>query len=189
MHVTAEPLEPAVTALAAKGELDAQGDERVRARASLLTHEHKWDPTAARRIWSVGLPPGKANVLVDVTKAAMYLHEVKDSIVGAFQQFTVAGVLTGEPLMGVRFNVEDAKIHSDAPHRGGSQIMPCTRAALSAAQLAAGPQLLEPIYDCTVRVAAGAAQGVYQTLRQRRGVIRESEGEPGQVRAVRPLCL
>ena len=60
-HVWERPVAYAVRARV------GQGDEAVKRRATMLVNEYKWDPTAARRVWSLGLPPSKANMLVDTT--------------------------------------------------------------------------------------------------------------------------
>jgi elongation factor 2 len=85
--------------------------------------------------------------------------------------------LTGEPLRGVRFDVRDAKLHQDAPHRGSRQIDPATKQVIAAALLAAKPQLLEPMYLCTVNVPRVHLAGVYSTLRSRRSTIKPGEGK------------
>merc|ERR1719198_388627 len=55
-----------------------------------------------------------------------------------------------QALRGVCFEVVDAKIHRDAPHRGAAQVCPMTRRALSAAFLSAQPVLVEPVYAVQV---------------------------------------
>jgi len=85
-----------------------------------LVDEYGWDLNDAKKIWCFGPETSGPNMLVDSTKAVQYLHEVKDSIMGAFQWVTKEGVLTEENMRGVRFNVMDVTIHSDSSHRGGS---------------------------------------------------------------------
>jgi len=165
-----------------KNELNDEQEMKVRAR--ILADEYKWDIQDARKVWSFGFPPdGKANCVVDMTKGVAYLHEIKDSVVGAFLQASTAGVFCEEAMRGIRFNVVDVTLHADAIHRGAGQIMPPTKRALYACQIKSEPALLEPVYLCDITVPNHAIAGVYSTLNQRRGVIEGKEDRPGT-----PLC-
>ena len=62
------------------------------------------------------------------------------------------GVLCEENVRGVRFNIHDVTLHTDAIHRGGGQIIPTTRRVLYACMLTASPRLLEPIYLVEIQV-------------------------------------
>lgn len=85
------------------------------------------------------------------------------------------GVLCDEPVRGVRWNMMDAKLHSDKAHRGVSQIIPATKRSLWAAQLRARPVLLEPMYLTTIYAPLTASAGIYQTLRARRATLTTNE--------------
>jgi elongation factor 2 len=149
-------------------------------RARILADEYKWDVGDARKIWCFGCPPdGRCNVLVDMTKGVQYLNEVKDSMVGAFQQVSLSGILAEEALRGIRFNLTDITMHADAIHRGAGQIMPPMKRAMYACQIKSGPSLLEPMYVCDITVPNQAVAGVYSTLNMRRGVIEGKEDRPG----------
>jgi elongation factor 2 len=89
---------------------------------------------------------------VDVTKGVQYLNDVKDSIVAGFQWASKEGAMCGEMLRGVRFNVHDATLHSDAVHRGGGQLIPTARRVLYASVLTAEPRMLEPVYLVEIQV-------------------------------------
>jgi len=65
------------------------------------------------------------------------MDAIQDSCKAAFEWATTEGVLCGESLRGVRFNIEDVKIISDPAHRGGSQIIPTARRAYYASHLTA----------------------------------------------------
>jgi elongation factor 2 len=117
IYLNAEPLGDKVTEAISKGEVTPEQELKIRAR--ILADEHGWDVTEARKIWSFGLPPdGQCNLLVDVTKGVQYLHEVKDSMVGAFIQVSCGGIFMEEALRGCRFNLSDMTMHADAIHRG-----------------------------------------------------------------------
>jgi elongation factor 2 len=48
-------------------------------------------------------------------------------MVSSFQMASKQGVLCEENMRGIRINVIDCEMHSDAIHRGGGQIMPTAR--------------------------------------------------------------
>merc|ERR1711973_449405 len=56
------------------------------------------------------------------------------------------GVMCDENMRGVRFNIHDVTLHTDAIHRGGGQIIPTARRVLYACSLTAQPRLMEPVY-------------------------------------------
>lgn len=159
---------------------DINPDEELKIRARKLADNFGWDVSDARKIWTFGCPPdGKANVVVDMTKGVAYLNEIKDSIVGAFLQATVAGVLCDEAMRGIRFNILDVTLHADAIHRGAGQIMPTMKRVMYACQIKSKPSLLEPMYLCDITVPESAMSGVYTTLNARRGIIEAKEDRPG----------
>jgi len=182
IYLQAEPMEEDLTNDIDSGSLEIAGDKKKLARS--LADDYKWDISNARKIWTFGCPPdGIANVLVDATKGVQYLNEIKDSMVGAFIQYTMAGVMCHEALRGVRYNLMDVVLHADAIHRGAGQIMPPMKRAMAAAEINCKPGILEPMYVCDITVPQNAISGVYSTLNQRRGVVEGTEERPGT-----PLC-
>jgi len=182
IYMTAEPLGDKFCGGMDSGDIKESDEIKVRSR--LLADSYGWDVQDARRIWSFGCPPdGRANVLVDTTKAVQYLSEIKDSMVGAFIQATAAGVICEEAMRGIRYNLQDITMHADAIHRGAGQIMPPTKRAMSACQIKSGPALMEPLYVADITVPRHAIAGVYSTLNARRGVVEGNTDRPGT-----PLC-
>ena len=55
-------------------------------------------------------------------------------------------------MRGIRFNIYDVTLHTDAIHRGGGQIIPTCRRALYACQITADARLLEPVYLVEIQV-------------------------------------
>lgn len=157
--------------------VDPNGDARSRGR--YLADEHGWDVGEARKIWCFGPDSLGANVLVDVTKAAQYLHEVKDSCVAAFQWATKVGPVAEENVRGVRFNIHDVDLHADTIHRGGGQIIPTVRRGLYGAILKAKPVFLEPMYLVDIQCPESALGGIYGTLTRRRGHVFSDEQREG----------
>ena len=159
--------------------VDPRTQEDAKARARSLAIEYKWDAEDSRRIMGFGSSPDSlANILVDTSKAVAYLNEVKDSVIAAFEQVTIGGVLMNEPLRAVRFNLEDMSLHSDNAHRGSGQIIPCARNAMYAAQIAAQPRVQEPVYKCEITGPRSLLGGVFDTLRRRRAVTRAVNDSP-----------
>ena len=130
----------------------------------------------------------------DLIFALQYLPEIKDSVVAGFQWATKEGVLCDENVRGVRFNIYDVTLHTDAIHRGGGQIIPTARRCLygcmvcgvslcalyylfilPSSQLTGQPRLVEPIYSCEIQCPEVAVGGIYGVLNRRRGhVVEES---------------
>lgn len=177
LYAVALPLEEEVTKDIESGKISARDDYKIRAR--YLADEHGWDVTDARKIWCFGPDTTGANLLVDVTKGVQYLNEIKDSCVAAFQWATKEGVCAEESMRGVRFNILDVTLHTDAIHRGGGQIIPVCRRVCYAACLLATPGLQEPIYLVEVQCPENAIGGIYSVLNRRRGQVFSEEQRPG----------
>ena len=91
----------------------------------------------------------------------------------AFQWATKEGVLCDENMRGIRFDIHDVTLHTDAIHRGGGQIIPTARRVYYAAELTAEPRMLEPMFLCEISGPSDVMGGVYGVLNQRRGIIEE----------------
>ncbi len=61
-----------------------------------------------------------------------------------------------ENMRGIRFNIFDVTLHTDAIHRGGGQIIPTARRAMYACVITADPRLMEPVYLCEIQVPSGS---------------------------------
>lgn len=141
----------------------------VKQRNKRLVDEFNWDPDETKKIWFFGPDNQGPNILVDATKAAQYLNEIKDSVNNAFQWVTKEAPLTDENMRGVRFNIIDVTLHADAIHRGAGQIVPASRSAMFAAHLSGKPRLQEPIFLVEIQSPEEAVGGIHTTLNQRRG--------------------
>lgn len=60
----------------------------VKERGKFLSEEFGMDSHQTRKIWCFGPSTSGPNMLMDVTKACQYLHEVKDTVVAGFQWAT-----------------------------------------------------------------------------------------------------
>ena len=126
--------------------------QEFKTRARYLVEKYEWDATESRKIWCFGPEGTGPNLLMDCTKGVQYLNEIKDSVVAGFQWATKEGPLCEENVRGVRFNIYDVTLHTDAIHRGGGQIIPTARRCLYACMLTASPGILEPVYLCEIQV-------------------------------------
>jgi len=140
-----------------------------------------WGKTDAMKIWCFGPEGTGPNVVVDCSKGCSYLNEIKDSVVAGWEWASKEGPLCEENMRGVRMNIEDVTLHTDAIHRGGGQIIPTTRRVAYACFITATPRLLEPIYLCEIAVPKEELGGVYSCINQKKGTIIEEapvEGTP-----------
>jgi elongation factor 2 len=173
----AKPLEDGLSEDIENQKVTPRDDPKVRAK--YLADKYSWDATDARKIWCFGPDTSGANILVDVTKGVQYLNEIKDSYVAAFQWATKEGVLCDENMRGVRFDVMDVTLHTDAVHRGGGQIIPTARRCLYACVLTGQPRLQEPVYLVEIQCPENAIGGIYSCLNRRRGHVISEEQRPG----------
>ncbi|XP_055956332.1 eukaryotic translation elongation factor 2 [Patella vulgata] len=153
---------------------DVSPRQEFKARAKYLSEKFDFDVGEARKIWAFGPEGTGPNLLLDCTKAVQYLNEIKDSVVAGFQWATKEGVLCEENMRGVRFNIHDVTLHSDAIHRGGGQIIPTARRVFYASILTGSPRLVEPVYLVEIMVPESAQGGIYSTLNRRRGIVFEN---------------
>ncbi|KAL6064483.1 translation elongation factor 2 [Balamuthia mandrillaris] len=177
LYLVAEPFADGLSEAIEEGEVGHKDDPKSRAR--ILSEKYGWDVGDARKIWCFGPETTGPNILVDCTKGVQYLNEIKDSFAAAFQWATKEGVLCEENMRGIRFNILDVTLHSDAIHRGGGQIIPTARRVLYACQLTAQPRLLEPVYLVEIQCPETAMGGIYSCLNRRRGHVISEEQRPG----------
>jgi elongation factor 2 len=177
LYMVAEPFPQGLAEDIDNNVITAKDDPKQRAK--VLSEKYGWDANEARKIWSFGPDGNGPNLLVDMTKAVQYLNEIRDSFNGGFQAATKEGVLCNEQMRGVRFNIMDVMLHSDAVHRGGGQIIPTARRVCFAAFLTAKPRMMEPIYLVEIQCPDSAIGGVYSCLNKRRGHVVSEEQRVG----------
>merc|ERR1712125_289500 len=190
IYLTAEPMSDELCAAMEDGKLGPKAEAKERART--LREKFDWDEGAARKIWCWGPETEGANVVVDTTQAVQYLIEIKEHVNSAFQWTTKEGPLCEENMRGIRFNIMDVTLHTDAIHRGAGQIMPPTRRACFAAELTAKPTLQEPVFLVEITCPQEAMSGVYNCMNLRRGCVFEENQREGtplvQVKAHLPVA-
>ena len=145
--------------------------QETKERSKVLTEKYEWDKTDSQKIWCFGPDTNGPNILVDVAKGVQFLNEIKDSMEAAFQWATKEGVMCDENMRGIRFNIHDVTLHTDAIHRGGGQIIPTARRVMYASELCAGPAFQEPVFLVEIQTPDDCVGPIYQTLTQRRGIV------------------
>jgi len=177
LYLTAEPIKEELTNDIENGIIRATDDLKVTARA--LIDKYDWDQHDARKLWCFGPENNGANLLVDQTKAVQYLNEIRDSMESAFQWASKEGVVAEENMRGIRFNILDVELHTDAVHRGGGQIIPTARRVYYACEYTASPRFQEPVYLVDIATPNDCMSGIYQCFSQRRGLIFAEESVVG----------
>jgi elongation factor 2 len=177
LFVVAEPLKEELVKDIEDGIIRKNDDIKVTART--LIDKYEWDQHDARKLWTFGPENTGPNLLVDQTKAVQFLNEIRDSMENAFQWVTKEGVIAEENMRGVRFNILDVELHTDAVHRGGAQIIPTARRVYYAAEYLAAPRFQEPIYLVDIATPSDVMNGIYQCFSQKRGVVFQEDSVPG----------
>ena len=183
LHVRAMPLADELVADLESGAVSMA--QAVLERTTRLHELHGWDRDTARRIMAIE----NGNVLVDST-TGISLADIRENVILGFREVCNNGVVAGEPLRGLRFDVFDAKIHSDPVHRRADSIVPMTRKVLSGAVLTHAPRLVEPVFRVEVTLP-GDVMGAYcRVIKQRRGEIIDDimEGSLHTISAFLPVA-
>jgi elongation factor 2 len=171
IYATAEPIVPEL-ALRFETEKWEMMDEKKRART--LIDEFKWDDdVSTRRIWAFGPILSPTNIICDATKSVAFMNEIKESVIGAFTQFTSRGILCNEPLRGVKWVIQDCVLHPDSIHRGPGAMIPATQRVLSSSMLSAKPTLMEPIFLVEVQTDEENSNSMHKLFNRRRGKVLE----------------
>jgi elongation factor 2 len=177
LFISAEPLKEELVVEIENGTIKKADDLKVTART--LIDKYDWDQHDARKLWTFGPENSGPNFLVDQTKAVQFLNEIRDSMENAFQWVTREGVVAEENMRGIRFNILDVELHTDAVHRGGAQIIPTARRAYYAAEWTAEPRFQEPVYLVDIATPSDVMNGIYQCFNQKRGVVFSEESVAG----------
>lgn len=147
----------------------------VKERNQILTSKYGWNNDDVKRLWVFGPESIWTNVIVDMTKGAQNLNEIKENIISAFNTYMYKGPLCEEQIRGVRINVHDVVVHTDPSHRGGDQIIPMVKKAIYSSILRANPVLFEPIFMAEIQIPENLVGIIFNCMTQRRGVVINQE--------------
>jgi elongation factor 2 len=163
--LSVEPLPDKIVDMIKEGKIGEYQDKHEMAK---ILREENWPPDEARGVWSVD---EGSNMLIEVTKGAQYLQEVKEMVIAGYQWGLKEGPLAYEQIRGIRVKITDMSLHEDPVHRGPAQIMPMSRRAFFIAFLSANPVLLEPVQRITVKVPPDLLGAATSVISQKRGKI------------------
>lgn len=173
LYFNVEPLEPAVAEAIEKGEIS---EGRVKKKDDKL-----WGSLTA-----VGVSNEEArqyrdvfqgNVFLDKTKGEVYMIEIIELILDAFEMVMKAGPLAREPCTNLKVSLVDVKLHEDAIHRGPAQVYPAVREALQEAFRKATPVLFEPVQTHVIEVPTEYMGEVTKLVTQKRGQMIDAKQE------------
>lgn len=183
LWMTAEPLSEELVRDIESKELNMKQDKQLLCKE--LIEKYNWDPNDAnpKRLWAFGPELDFTNVIIDATTGVQYMNEIRDNIVAAFMNMCYEGFLCDEPLRGVMFKIVDCTLHADNIHRGGGQIIPAARRAMTACQYTGRPCLTEPIFALDITAPDSVVGSIYGVVSQRRGQITEQTSDDGT-----PIC-
>merc|ERR1719262_1851126 len=189
LYVVAERMSEEIAKEIESGVLGPKADPKEVAK--MFRDKYGWDDNDARKIWCYGPETEGANVVVDTTQGVQYLNEIKEHVNSGFQWVTKEGPLCEENMRGIRFNLKDVTLHTDAIHRGAGQLMPATRRVCFAAEMTASPTLQEPVFLVEITCPQDVMSGVYNCMNLRRGMVFEENQREGtplmQVKAYLPV--
>ncbi|MGD0495287.1 MAG: elongation factor EF-2 [Candidatus Bathyarchaeia archaeon] len=143
---------------------------------SLSYREDRFGKSAGGEIWAVD---ERINILVDSTKQAEHLQEVKNDVVSGFYWTCRTGPLSEQPLRGVKVKLMDVKLDRNPENREPSQVTRAISRAILGSLLTANPTLLEPIYKVEVSVPLQWLGTCSKIITRRHGKI-EATQQKGQ---------
>jgi len=172
-YLTVEPLEPEVCQAIDLGNIT---DGRVKKKDDKL-----WDALKncgvsneeARQYRDIFM----GSAFLDKTKGEVYIGEVIELMLDAFEMVMKAGPLSREPCQRLKVAVVDMKLHEDAIHRGPAQVYPAIREAIQAAFRKATPLLFEPVQTHMIEVPTEFMGDVTKLVTQKRGQMLDAKQE------------
>jgi len=165
IYIQIEPLPEETISMIKKGEIGEYMDKHAMAK---VLRDKGWPPEEARGVWAV---EDTGNMLIEVTKGAQFLQEVKDMILAGYRWGLKEGPIAYESIRGTKLKITDVSLHEDPVHRGPAQIMPMTRRAMFAAFMSANPTLLEPVQKITVKAPPDLLGAATSVISQKRGKV------------------
>jgi elongation factor 2 len=117
------------------------------------------------------------NVFLDKTKGEVYIGEVIELMLDAFEMVMKAGPLAREPCQKLKVSIVDMKLHEDAIHRGPAQVYPAIREAIQEGFKKATPVLFEPVQTHMIEVPTEFMGEVSKLVTQKRGQMIDAKQE------------
>ena len=148
--------------------------------------EYGLDKEEARRVWDVH----NRSIFLNMTRGIQYLDEVKELLLEGFESALENGPLGNEISMGLKFKLNDAKLHEDAVHRGPAQVLPAIRNAILGSMMLAEPSLLEPMQKVVIDTPNDYMGACTREIQNRRGQIVNmgQEGDMARIESKVPVA-
>jgi elongation factor 2 len=129
------------------------------------------------------------NMFINSSRGIKNLREIEEYLVDAFHEFCDEGPMAGEPVIGLKVKLHDASLHEDAIHRGPSQMIPCTRDAMTRGFLQSTPRMIEPVRIIRIDVPTDVMGDAMTEVSNRRGDVlnMEEEGDSTILRCKIPV--
>jgi len=120
-------------------------------------------------------------VFLDKTKGNVYINEVIELVLDAFEQVINAGPIAREPCIKLKASLIDLKLHEDAIHRGPAQVYPAVRDSVRQAFASAKPVLYEPLQTMLFEGPTDFMGAITGLIQAKRGQLINVEQNPAQV--------
>ncbi len=120
----------------------------------------------------------KGCAFLEKTRGEVYMQEVIDLILDAFEQVIDSGPLAREPCMKLKVSLVDVKLHEDAIHRGPAQVYPAIRDAMHAG-MKVNAALYEPVQVHVIDVPIEFMGEITKIVAGKRGQLLDVKQEGG----------
>jgi translation elongation factor EF-G len=110
-------------------------------------------------------------MLVDDMFGLQVPEDARSNTIATFKQFVRQGVLVNAPMREVRFDLVEAKFHTDSVHRRPNSVVPASSRAMRGAVLLANASLMDPMFRGNVTGGLGTLNGAYSIIGKRSGCI------------------
>ena len=172
-YIQIEPLEDSVLELIDKGEIPEgrvkKKDDRLWSALSSAGVSNE----EARQYRNIFM----GNAFLDKTKGEVYIGEVIELILDAFEMVMKQGPLSREPCTRLKVSVVDMKLHEDAIHRGPAQVYPAIREAIQTAFRISSPVLFEPVQTHIIEVPTEYMGQITKLVSSKRGQLLDTRQE------------
>ncbi len=173
LEISVEPIDEEVRKFLKEDyeEIKMQADDETEVRDALV--EAGLDQDEADNI----MDTYEENLFINASRGIKNLREIQEYLVDAFHEFCDEGPMAGEPVIGLKVKLHDAKLHEDAIHRGPSQMIPATKDAMTRGFLQSTPRVIEPVRILRIDTPTDVMGDAMTEVSNRRGDVQDMEEE------------
>jgi elongation factor 2 len=184
-YIKVEPLDDAFAEGIKSGDISEGKIKKKDEALWKALEERGMDSKVSRKVRDIF----RGNMLIDMTRGIVYIGEVIELVIEAFEDVMSAGPLAREPCTKIKVLLTDCKLHDDAIHRGPAQVLPAVRDAIRDAMLQARPAILEPLQIMQFEAPTEFMGDISKLVQNRRGQLQEmtQEAEHVVVKAKMPV--